>query len=309
MKKLILIMVVCVVSVVAFQSSTVSVKPTTVPAPVMPEVMKFAGEELNLDRFDLYERLDREIISLSYGHTNTLLTIKRANRYFPEMAAILKSEGIPFDFVYLAATESHLDPKAVSYRKAAGFWQFMPKTAEEYGLEVNSYVDERYHLEKSTRAACRYFKRAYKKYGSWVAAAASYNAGMARISNAFDDQQIDSVFDLYLNSETSRYICRLYAFKTVMENPQKYGFKFTPEQLYQPIACREVKVTGEVKSWVEWAKQNGTTYQMVRLLNPWIVNSTLPNTKGHTYMVKVPKPESIYRSKQSIKTFNENWIK
>ncbi len=196
---------------------------STVNSPEIPASVKFAGKEISLDPIDMWERLDRELTAMSYTHGNTLLAIKRANRYFPVIAPILKEQGVPSDIIYLAAIESTLNPHAVSVAKAAGMWQFMPSTAKEYGLEVNDEADQRYDVEKSTRAACKYLKDAYKKYGNWESVAASYNGGMGRVSKELAAQNATSAYDLWLADETMRYIFRLLAMKMIMENPQKYG--------------------------------------------------------------------------------------
>lgn len=287
--------------------SPLFVKAQSATAPIVPGKAMFANQTVDLDRTDFYERMDREMLSLSFAHTNTLLAIKRANRYAFELVEILKAQKVPSDFLYLAAIESHFDNNAVSPAKAAGMWQFVPSTAREYGLEVTEYVDERYDFRKATMAACKYFKRAYAQYGSWLAVAASYNAGMGRITKSITTQNTENVLDLYLNNETSRYLFRLLAMKIVMENPRKYGFRLTADQLYQPIECEDVKITGTVENWVDWAQSRGITYSLLREMNPWIRKDSLPNPKGKVYIVKMPR--SLYRSKQSLKTYNENWIK
>ena len=210
--------------------------------PEFPLHTKFANEPISLDRLDLYERFDRELTTLCYMHSSTSLAIKRANRYFPIMEPILKEEGVPTDFLYLAVIESTLSPRALSPAKAAGIWQIMARTGREYGLEVNNDIDERYHIEKATRAACRYLKDAYKKYGNWATVAASYNAGMGRISTELDKQLADHTFDLWLNEETSRYVFRILAMKEICSNPSKYGFKLKTNQLYKTIGYTLVKV-------------------------------------------------------------------
>ncbi|MDE6371741.1 MAG: lytic transglycosylase domain-containing protein, partial [Duncaniella sp.] len=204
-------------------------------SPNVPEHVQFAGKTISLDHSDMWERLDRELTAMTYTHGNTLLTLKRANRYFPIMAPIIKQQGLPSDIIYLAAIESTLNPRAVSAAKAGGMWQFMPSTAKEYGLEVNNEVDERFDVEKSTRAACRYLKNAYSRYGNWESVAASYNGGMARITNELDAQQVSSAYDLWLAEETMRYVYRLLAMKMIMENPSEYGFHLSKDQLYQPL--------------------------------------------------------------------------
>ena len=284
-------------------------EPAVVVNPEIPTTVSFAGKRISLDRDDMYERFDRELTSMAFTHGNTLLTIKRANRFFPIMAPILKRNGVPEDLLYLACIESYLNTRALSPSKAAGLWQFMPATAKEFGLEVNDNVDERYHPVKATEAACRYLKRALSRYGNWESVAASYNGGMARISRELEAQGQTSAYDLWLNDETSRYMFRLLAMKEIMENPAKYGFVLDASQLYHPVECNEVKVSGPVDDWADWAKSHGISYLSLRELNPWIRSKSLPNKLGKTYTVLVPKPSAQLRSKQKHTVYNPNWTK
>lgn len=278
------------------------------PSPEVPVSVTFAGKKIDCDRIDMYERLDRELTSFVYGHTNTLITIKRANRYYPVIMPILKRNGVPDDVFYLSAIESYFNIRAYSPAKAAGLWQFIPSTAKQYGLEVNDEIDERYNVEKSTEAACRYLKNGYAKYGDWATVMASYNAGMNRISKELEHQMADSSFDLYLNEETSRYVFRILAMKVVMEHPFKYGFHLTAEQLYQPIECKEVEVSGPVDDWSKWAKSYGITYAQLREVNPWIRAKSLTNKLKKTYKVKIPYSDELYRSKRKFKAYNQQWV-
>lgn len=280
----------------------------TAIAPDVPESMYFAGTEISFDRIDMFERLDREIISFMYGHTNTLLSIKRANRYFPIIVPILEKNGIPKDFAYLAVVESFLENRAISYAKAGGIWQLMPATARQYGLEVGDEIDERFHLEKATEAACKYFKAAYSKYKCWATVAASYNAGMGRISSELSKQNADNGFDLFLNSETSRYMFRLLAIKLIMEHPKDYGFYIAEEQLYFPVDYTVESVSTAVPSWTEWAEKHGISYSQLREMNPWIRSRDLTNKAKKTYNVKIPNKKHLYRSTQPHKIYNRNWI-
>ncbi|MBD5313781.1 MAG: lytic transglycosylase domain-containing protein [Bacteroides sp.] len=270
--------------------------------------MHFAGVKVDLDRTDRWERLDRELTSMAYTHGNTLLALKRANRYFPVLAPILKKNGVPDDMIYLAVIESTLNPRALSPAKAGGLWQFMPSTGKDYGLEVNDYVDERYDPVKATEAACRYLKNAYAKYGNWESVAASYNGGMARISNELDAQQVDTAYDLYLADETMRYMFRLLAMKIIMENPKEFGFHLTSDQLYQPLEYREVTVSTPVEDWPTWAKQQGIDFMTLREHNPWIRAKSLPNKTGKTYTVKIPTKDSLSRSHQKKSVYNRAWV-
>lgn len=277
-------------------------------SPDIPSHMTFCGKKINLDRNDMYERFDRELTSLIYSHGSTMLMLKRANKVFPIVAPILKANGIPADVIYLACAESSLNPRAYSPAKAAGLWQFLASTGKEYGLTVNDEVDERYNIEKATQAACRYLKKAYEKYGDWPTVMASYNAGMGRISTELDKQISDNSFDLYLNDETSRYVFRIMAIKAILENPGAYGYRLDADQLYRNADCKTVEVNGPVDDWAAWAKAQGISYAQLKEENPWIRSRSLTNKTGLTYKVRIPKADSLYRSKQSPAVYNKAWV-
>lgn len=281
----------------------------TVVSPTISRGVKLCGKTIDLDRNDMYERFDRELTSIMYSHGSTLLTIKRANKYFPIIAPLLKANGIPQDMLYLVCIESTLNPLAYSPNKAAGLWQFIPSTAKQYGLEVNDEIDERYDIVKSTNAACRYLKDAYRKYGDWPTVMASYNAGMGRISKELDAQMVDNSFELYLNDETSRYVFRIMAIKTILEAPASYGYIITADQLYRSVVCREVKISTSIKDWAEWAKAQGISYARLKEENPWIRARSLTNKSGKTYVLRIPDIDSSMRSKQQISVYNDNWVK
>ena len=277
--------------------------------PHIPEKVKLCGETIDLDRVDMYESFDRELTSIVYTHGTTLLILKRANRYFPEMAPILRANGVPEDLLYLACVESSLSPRAYSPAKAAGFWQFIASAAKEYGLEVNDEVDERYNIEKATAAACRYLKKAYNRYGDWPSAMAAYNGGQTRIARELEAQGQDTSLDLYLTEETTRYPYRVMAMKTVLENPAAYGFLIRDEQLYQPRQYTTVKVSGPVESWPDWAAKHGISYATLREENPWIRAKSLTNKAGKTYTVRIPTEDSMSRRKAGHKTYNSAWTR
>lgn len=277
--------------------------------PQIPHKTMFAGQDIDLTRYDMYERYERELTTACYMHSSTMLTIKRANRYMPVIAPILERESIPADFIYLAAIESAFNPLAVSPAKAAGIWQFMPSTAREYGLEVNADIDERYNVEKATEAACKYLHNAYKKYGNWVNAAAAYNAGSNRITEELGRQGVEEAFDLHLVQETSRYVFRILAMKEMFSSPSKYGFYLKANQLYQPIATREVVVDTAIEDLVAWAKGQGITYRELKEFNPWLRSRKLPNKSGKKYKILIPvKDDMYYTLDREYKTFNPNWI-
>src|SRR5690554_3875005 len=272
----------------------------------IPERMTFAGEEIVFDRYDKRERMDRELNSFTYFHSTTMLLIKRANRVFPIIEPILKREGIPDDMKYLAVIESSLDHRATSPARAIGLWQFIASTARLNGLEVTSEVDERYHIEKSTEAACRYLRNAYREYGSWTAAALSYNGGRARITNELRNQRVENPLDIWLVDETMRYYFRMLAIKLVFENPRRYGFVIRPHQLYKPMEFKEVRVSGSIPDLVAFARQNGITYAQLKDFNSWLRSDKLTNKTGKTYTILIPKQESLYyRKGEKIKVHDK----
>lgn len=275
----------------------------------VPEQMTFAGEKITFDRYDKRERIDRELTSFTYFHSTTLLLFKRANRIFPIIEPILKAQGVPDDIKYLAVIESSLDARAVSPARAAGLWQFMPSTGPSYGLEVSSEVDERYHIEKSTVAACKYLKEAYNKYNSWSAATMSYNGGQGRITNALRDQQANNALDLWLVEETTRYYYRMLAIKTVFENPSHYGFIIKNGHLYKPMEFKEVKVSTPIPSLVSFAKEHDVTYSQLKDFNSWLRDTKLTNKSGKTYTILVPTRDDLYYKKgEKYRVHNPKWV-
>ena len=260
----------------------------------MPDNLNFAGERVPIEDPDIYERMDRELLVNTYWQSNALLLMKRANKYFPVIEPILKEYGVPEDFKYVAVIESSLT-QAVSPAKATGFWQLMEGTGKDYKLEINSNVDERYHIEKSTRAAAEYLLRSKKQFGSWTMAAAAYNAGNLGVSRQVDRQGVSGYYDLLLNEETGRYVFRILALKEIMSNPRKYGFNFNDEHLYKPIPTYTVKVDSPVKDFAEFSKLHGINYKILKLHNPWLREAHLSNTSKKVYEIVIPQ-KGIYRS-------------
>lgn len=258
-------------------------------APRVPESVRFAGTTYRFDRPDLYERMDREFIAFSYAHTNAILMLKRADRLFAQVVPILKKNGVPEDLKYLMAIECNLDPTSVSVAGAKGPWQFMKAAARENGLEVGDEVDERYHIQKSTEAACKYLKAAYAKYGDWITVAASYNAGQGGISQRIDVQRQKSAMNLALPAETSRYIFRLLTAKYFFEHPEEFGFHVKPEECYPYVAPKEtVTVKGPIESLTDFAEEHGTTYFLLKEANLWLRGDKLTNKNGKTYQIVIP---------------------
>jgi len=254
----------------------------------MPENLEFAGEGVPLEDPDVYERMDRELLVNTYWQSNALLLMKRANKYFPVIEPILKEEGIPDDFKYLAVIESGLT-QAVSPASAVGFWQILEGTGKEYGLEINDNVDERYHIEKSTRVAADYLKKAKERFGSWTLAAASYNAGQYGVDKQLERQKVGDYYDLLLGEETGRYVFRILALKEIMTNPQKYGFSFSESDLYKHIPVEKVKVDTVVKDFPDFAENFGINYKILKVHNPWLRDDHLKNASRKTYYIDIPE--------------------
>ena len=259
----------------------------TIKALKIPSGLTFAGEKVPVDRFDIRERMDRELLVNTYWQSNGLLMIKRAHKYFPIIEPLLKKYGIPDDFKYLAVAESGLQNNS-SPAGASGFWHFLKSSAREYGLEVNRNVDERYNLELATKVAAEYLKKSKERFGSWTLAAAAYNAGNARISRSLKTQQVDDYYDLLLNSETSRYVFRIVALKEVMTNPKQYGFEFDEEDLYTLPKTRFVKVDTVITNIASFAKQFGMNYKEMKLYNPWLRQNRLNNKSRKLYHIQIP---------------------
>ena len=253
----------------------------------IPDKLIFAGEEMPLDRYDVKEALDRELLSNAYFHSQTIRYIKLAPRYFPVIEPILKKKGVPDDFKYLAMAESGLNPRAVSPAGAAGFWQFLSGTAKEYGLEVNSEVDERYHVEKSTYAFCDYVLESYGKYANWTLVAASYNGGMARVQKQMTRQKEDDYYDLLFVDETQRYVFRMAALKLIIENPEQYNFVIEEKDKYPLIKTREIEIKGPVNNFADFAIENGISYKALKDFNPWLRDDNLTNSSGKKYTVQI----------------------
>ena len=256
-------------------------------APAVPEYMVFAGDTIRFDTDEKYERMDRELMSFTYMHSTSLLMLKRSGRYFPQIEPILKQKGIPDDLKYLCVIESNLDPKAYSSAGAAGLWQFTKATAKDFNLEVGVEVDERYHVEKETIAACEFLRRAYSRYGDWATAAASYNCGMGGMSARISEQHRDSSFDLWMPEETTRYVYRILAAKMLFENPAAFGFS-VPEKYPYRKPFQTITVSGAIPSLVEFAEEHGVSYADLKRANLWLRDNKLTNTDKKTYRIAIP---------------------
>ncbi len=253
----------------------------------IPENLVFAGEAVPQDDPEIKERIDREFLVNTYWQSNALLLMKRANKYFPVIEPILAKNGIPDDFKYLAVAESGLQ-NVVSHAKATGFWQIMKATGKEYGLEINTNVDERYHLEKSTDVACRYLNKYKKKYGTWTLAAAAYNTGTGSVDKYLSTQKVNDYYDLLLGQETGRYVFRILAIKEILGDPEKYGFDIEEDDLYEAVPTFTVEVDQPIADFADFAKEYGINYKVLKRHNPWLREPHLNNQSRKKYAIEIP---------------------
>ena len=256
-------------------------------SPPIPDTLEFCGERVPLEDFDVHERIDREFLVNTYWHSAMLLYIKRANRWFPLIEQILKKNGVPDDFKFMAVAESGLT-NVVSPDGATGFWQLMEAAAKKYGLEINNEVDERYNVAKSTQAACDYLKEAHARFGTWTLTAASYNNGVNGIENQIGRQQTRNYYNMYLNEETYRFVARIVSIKEIFKNPHKYGFYFSQSDLYPRFDTYEVKINYPVKDFAQFAKNYGINYKILKIFNPWLRDNFLKNKNRKSYTLELP---------------------
>lgn len=255
----------------------------------IPSQLEFCGERVPLENRDVKESLQKELLVTTYMHSRTYLTILNTTRYLPMITPILEKRGVPLDMVYLAMAESGLNQEVVSTAGAAGLWQIMSRTAKEKGFIVENDIDQRYHIEKATELACDYLLEAKRKLGSWTLAAASYNLGVAGVEKRMAKQRQKNYYDLYFPQETLRYVFRILSFKMVTQNPADYGFNIRSEEYYPPMTdYTTVEVSGLEIDWSEVAIKNGTTYKILRELNPWIRTYDYPNKGNRKMKIKIP---------------------
>lgn len=260
--------------------------------PELPKNLSFAGEKVPLERMPVRERMEKQLLYNTYAHSHILYILQLSTRIFPELQQILQKNGIPDDFKYLCVAESSLE-NPTSRAGASGYWQFMEATGKQFGLEINNEVDERYNLEKSTEAACKYLKQAYDQFGNWTAAAASYNCGMNGYSNRADFQMSNNYYDLWLPEETNDYIFRILALKLIISHPKKYGFHIPEEDAYQKIPFQIDTIKATIPNLAVYAKTNGTTYKMLRYLNPWLCSQSLTIKENNYYELRLPSADSL----------------
>ena len=261
--------------------------------PEIPKEITFCEELVPINQFDILERFEKEMIVNTYWHSKTLLTYKRSKKYFPIIEEILKKNNMPDDLKYLVVAESGLE-NVTSPAGAKGFWQFMEKTAQQYNLEINTEIDERYNLEKSSQAACEYLQELYDMFNDWTLAAAAYNMGQNALKRNIKKQKVNNYYDLKLNDETSRYIFRIVAYKTIYESPEKYGFHIRNHNFQKNIETYSINVSESIEDLAKYALDLGVNYKIIKNFNPWILKNNLTINNGKLYKLTIPTKNNIY---------------
>lgn len=262
----------------------------------IPRNLSFCGEKIPTNDYALKDNLEKEFFKNKQWKNNAGYLFSKAQKWFPYIEPILKTEGVPDDFKYVAVIESHLS-NAVSPAGAAGFWQLVPTTARHYGLVVNENVDERLEVEKSTRAACKLIKYAYSVFKNWTLSAAAYNLGVGGIQNALAKQKSDNYYDLLLNRETGSFIYRILAYKTLFANPENLGLKKKSLKYYPKVPVKTIKIDSSITNLNHFAKSVKCNIALLKLFNPWLIGDQLSNPDKRIYEFKIPKkPNADYSS-------------
>lgn len=252
--------------------------------------LDFCGEPVKLDIWDVRERLEKEMLLMLWDRPQVVLWIKRSGRYFPVIEKMLKENGMPEDLKYVALVESALRPHAGSQKGAIGFWQFLEATGRKYELIINSEKDERRNVFRSTEAAIRYFKELYDLFGSWTLSAAAYNMGEQGLLSEILAQKTDSYYHLYLPLETQRYLFQIISAKIILSDPEAYGFRFAPQDVYPPLQFDRLKLECFQETPISIIAQAAKTqFKVIKDLNPEI--------RGHflaagSHWILVPKGAS-----------------
>ena len=257
----------------------------------LPDTIFFCGEVVPTFNADVRKRLDREIQKHVYHKPSTQLLLRRAAKYKKPFQRILRQHGVHEDIFYVALAESNLS-NAISPKGAKGYWQFMKRTAKEYDLEVNGTVDERYHPTKSTVAAARYFRQAYKKFDNWTLVAASYNMGRTGLSRAIRKQQTEDYYQLDLNAETGNYLYRILGIKLALENPELLGIPVPNDIGKSEEDFEELELLDDIENLEAFAMALGTNLKTLKVHNPWLISDHFIAKPGKIYKIHLPISET-----------------
>ncbi len=261
--------------------------PPTVVLFDVPKELSLCGERVPLERQDVWESMDQTLISSVYYHSQVILWIKRAHRYFPYIEKRLKEKSMPDDLKYIVVVESAMKTYATSSAKAVGPWQFMNGTGKKYGLRIDRWIDERLHFEKATDAALNYLGDLYKMFGNWSLAIAAYNCGENGMSRRISAQEVGHFYDADLPLETEAYIFRILAAKIILSTPETYGYSIPEKKRYPPLQYDliEIELPREAPI-MSIARASDATYKTIREMNPELIQDSLP--AGY-FKLRIPK--------------------
>lgn len=252
----------------------------------LPDNLVLCEKKIPLYRGDVRERFEREFFQFLENRGLLTIVIKRYYKYLPMISEEVRRMGVPSDLIYVAVTESYLNPRAVSRANAGGMWQFIKETGKREGLIVNEHIDERFNVKTATRSALTHLKRLNGEFNDWLLAMCAYNAGPGRVREVIENQATRDFFDMYLPEETERYVFRVLALKEIIANRERYGIKIDDKDLYRPVILSEVTIEAsrEFPSYI-LAKAMDVPYRTFRINNIHLRRYRLP--KG-LYRINVP---------------------
>ncbi|MCK4224885.1 MAG: LysM peptidoglycan-binding domain-containing protein [candidate division Zixibacteria bacterium] len=249
------------------------------------EKIEPVSEEVTYDMpIEWNQRVENSIIYFQTVAREAIETyLKRSGKYKDLMQSILREKGLPEDLVWLCLVESGFNPKAYSWARAVGPWQFIASTGRKYGLRRNWWYDERRDFVKSTYAACDYLTFLYNKFKSWPLALAGYNGGEGRVGKAIKKHKTNNFWKLKLNRQTANYVPLYMAATIIAKEPERYGFDVEYDE---PIRFDEVMVNQPV-DLKKVARSLGSSFAILKQLNPELRRGvTPPNYPG--YQLRIP---------------------
>lgn len=277
------------------------------------DTMRVYGKETATISYDIpivmNDRVKKSIIYFQTVASDAFAKyLSRSRKYAPMMIRMLSEYGLPLDLVYLSLVESGFNPRAYSWARASGLWQFIASTGRLYDLNRNWWMDERRDPVKSTDAACRHLKDLYIEFGSWELAMAAYNGGSGRVRKTIKQQKTIDFWKMRLKRQTMDYVPLIMAAAVIAKNPAKYGFydiEYERELVWEEVVinrCLDLSVV---------AKAVGCSLQELRDLNPELLRKyTPPNAKKYTLKIPVGTKAKFLQAYESMPSPKEtSWVR
>lgn len=264
-----------------------------------PQLRGLVEQELSSVAFDLPLVVNEHVLSVvdyfqtTRGRRILETGLRRAGRYREMIERVLAEEGVPQDLIYLAQAESAFQPAARSRSRAVGIWQFISSRAQQYGLRVDWWVDERRDPEKATRAAAQHLRDLYERFGDWYLAMAAYNGGPGRVERAIEHTGYADFWELHkrrvLRRETRNYVPIILAMTLMAKNPERYGIEVEPE----PSLAVEPVVVDKPTDLRLIANEIGVPVRTLRELNPQLLHNVTPRQRDFRLYVPDGTAESL----------------